>query len=173
MKKCSVCERTYEDEKISFCTACGGSLVVEDQVEEPAYDPFKTMIATPPPPKEVVEPPPPAPLDLAPTADDIVNPSWESIGAAGDQPVAGIEPSKTLALGSMICGLVSLFCGLTILGPVGAILGIMAVRKEKENPSLYGGRTFAMIGIVSGALGTLLMFAFVIGMIFYLAMGSR
>jgi hypothetical protein len=177
MKNCSVCDRTYTDEKLSFCTACGGALVVENEADEPAYDPLKTMVATPRPvlDEERTPPAPPPDLsqDLIETADPVLNPSWEQIGANIDQPIAGQEPSRNLAIGAMACGLLSVFCGLTILGPVGAILGFLALRKEKADPQLYGGRTFALVGIVSGIFGTLLLFGFVIGMVFYLVMGNR
>jgi hypothetical protein len=174
MKNCSVCDRTYTDEKLSFCTACGGALVVENEADEPAYDPLKTMVATPRP---VVEeertPPPELSQDLVETADPVLNPSWGQIGANVDQPIAGQEPSRNLAIGAMACGLLSVFCGLMFLGPVGAILGFVALRKEKADPQLYGGRTFALVGIGSGILGTLILICFVIGLVVYVLMGAR
>lgn len=176
MKKCTVCERTYPDEKLSFCTACGGALAVENEADEPAYDPLKTMLATPKPSIEELEKPPAEPIEIAEAdqlAEPLVNPSWEAIGANVDQPATGQEPSRALAIGAMACGLISLFCGLTILGPVGLILGFVALRKEKADPAQYGGRTFALVGIATGVLGTLLTIGLVVGVLFYFVMGIQ
>ena len=52
MKRCPNCQRTYPDDAPGFCVNDGTQLVTE---EAPAYDPQKTILATPPP----AAPPPP------------------------------------------------------------------------------------------------------------------
>ncbi len=62
MKRCPKCQRTYPDDAPGFCVNDGMQLVTE---EPQAYDPQKTIMATPPPaappPQYNPAPPPPAP----------------------------------------------------------------------------------------------------------------
>ena len=146
--------------------ACGGALTVEVAVEDPSYDAFKTMVAVPraePNPSVA----PPSAASMAETVEDPVNPTWADIGAKIGTATPGQEPSQGLALGAMICGLVGLFCGvLSFLGPVAAVLGFVALNKQKADPQLYTGRNFAIIGIVTGLLSTLIMIGGVVVLIF-------
>lgn len=157
MKKCSGCDRSYTDANLKFCVACGEALIAEVAVEHPSYDPFKTMVAVP-----HLEPTPgtgpPSAASLAETVEDPVNPTWAEIGAKVSEAHSQPEPSQGLAIGAMICGLVGLLCGvLSFLGPVAAILGFVALNKQKADPQRYTGRSFAIIGIVTGLLSTLIM----------------
>lgn len=58
-----------------------------------------------------------------------------------------------MALTSMILGLV----GCLLTAPVGLILGIVALRKSNRNPSEYGGKGFAIAGIILNLLGILFL----------------
>ncbi|MEO6394231.1 MAG: DUF4190 domain-containing protein [Pyrinomonadaceae bacterium] len=166
MKKCPGCDRTYTEEKLRFCVACGGALTADLTAEDSSYDPFKTMVAVPRP-EPTLEAEPPSAAAMAETIEDPVNPSWVDIGAKIAAVTPGQEPSQGLAMGAMICGLVGLFCGvLSFLGPVGAILGFVALNKQKADPQLYTGRNFAIIGIVTGLLSTLIMIGGVMVLIF-------
>jgi hypothetical protein len=45
---------------------------------------------------------------------------------------------------------------------VALVLGLVALSQIKRSPHLYGGKPFAIIGIVTGSLSTLLYGAFII-----------
>jgi hypothetical protein len=166
MKHCSVCEREFTDDNLKFCTACGGPLVTASA--EPAYDPFKTMVATPRPSAAEIRADR-GPVSLAnehvapiatPIDDPIVNPTWSQIAPNVEQSAPGEIPSRGLALGAMVVGLSSVFCGVTsCLGLPAAILGFVALRKHKGDPQRYGGKNFAIVGIISGLFGALIFVA--------------
>ncbi|MEW6731442.1 MAG: DUF4190 domain-containing protein [Acidobacteriota bacterium] len=65
---------------------------------------------------------------------------------------------KGLAIASMIFGIVSFFTlGGLLIGPlVGAVLGIIALRRTSREPAVYGGRGFAIAGIFV-SLGSLII----------------
>lgn len=88
MKRCPKCQRTYPDDAPGFCVNDGTQLVNE---EPQAYDPQKTILASPPP---AAPPPPqynPAPPPQAP-------PSPQSYQApnqpAGIKPPTGWQPPQ-------------------------------------------------------------------------------
>jgi hypothetical protein len=60
------------------------------------------------------------------------------------------------------CGLLSLGCAL--LGPLGIIFGALAIRDIRRRPGLTG-LPRAILGIVLGTLGTLLLVLFVLAMV--------
>lgn len=73
-------------------------------------------------------------------------------------PVARVAgQNQTLAIISLVLGIISLlFCaGLT--GPPALITGMIARKKANNNPSEYGGAGVALAGIITGILGTLLL----------------
>ena len=78
----------------------------------------------------------------------------------GNTPPAA-PPQKTLAIISMIAGIVSIIscggCGLTPIA--GLILGILSIRKKED------GKGMAMAGIITSAV------SIVIGLIFWLIWG--
>ncbi len=70
-------------------------------------------------------------------------------GAGGKQ--------QGLAIGSLVTGILSMLCCFSfVTGPVAVVLGIMAMNKEKAEPHLYTGKTLAMVGVITGALGTVI-----------------
>ena len=80
-------------------------------------------------------------------------------------PVGAGGQSQGLALGSLICGILSctVFCCMGIfLGPIAIILGFIAKKKADENPSEYGGRGLALGGMITGAVGVLFGIGFII-----------
>ena len=77
----------------------------------------------------------------------------------------GEGDNKTLAIVSMVCGILSmtLCCGIGILmGPAGLITGFIARGKISEDPKEYGGGMFALIGMITGVIGTIVFIALVI-----------
>jgi type II secretory pathway pseudopilin PulG len=68
----------------------------------------------------------------------------------GYAPYQGQAPKTGLAIASMVTGIISLMaCGLLGLGSItGLILGIVALKKTNKFPQEYGGKGFAVAGIV-------------------------
>ena len=85
-------------------------------------------------------------------------------------PMAGGQgQNQTLAIVSLILGVVGIvLCQLT--APVALITGFMARSKAAKNPNEYGGAGLALAGIITGAIGTLLLFLVVIYFIFIFGM---
>ena len=90
------------------------------------------------------------------TPPDIPEQSWQApIGGQAPPPAAGSGKSQTLAIVSLVSGILSVVCCFSILtGPIGAILGFMARGKAAKNPTQYGGAGLALGGIILGILGT-------------------
>jgi hypothetical protein len=91
MKRCPNCQRTYPDDAPGFCVNDGTQLVTE---EAPAYDPQKTILASPPPPPAA--PPPqynPAPPQAPPPPQPYQSPNE----AAGIKPPTGWQPQPPQA----------------------------------------------------------------------------
>jgi hypothetical protein len=90
------------------------------------------------------------------TPPDIPEQSWQPPpGGQASPPAAAAGQSKTLAVVSLVVGILSCLCCFSILtGPIGAILGFMARGKAAKNPSQYGGAGLALGGIILGILGT-------------------
>lgn len=109
------------------------------QSNEPANDPFKQDSWTPPP---------------APVA------SWQDQGLGADTPfqppVAGGQ-NNTLALVSLVLGILSFVCSLSIVAAIPAIItGYMQRNNIKNNPSQYGGSGMAMAGMILGGINLVL-----------------
>lgn len=72
-------------------------------------------------------------------------------------------PNDSMSVAALVVGLVSLFTGLSVGGPVAVALGIVGLRRTRGG--LASGRGMAIAGIVTGALATvaLVLIAVVIG----------
>jgi len=100
--------------------------------------------------------PPPAPVA-----------NWQDQGLGANTPfqppAAGANLDQTLAIVSLVCGILAIcLCGF-VSGIPAVITGVMAKNKIDANPELYGGRGMAIAGIITGAIGSILL---VIGIIF-------
>ncbi len=151
----------------------------EPTPEEPAPmpPPFaepepETVIQTP-----AFEAPPPAPAaEWAPPP--VPDAAWQNqeIGSNTpfQPPAAGIEgESKGLALGSLICGILSCVCCFSVLtGPAAVIMGFIAKKNIDENPRQYGGRGMAVAGMITGAVGFLIGVAVIILQVFFGILGN-
>jgi hypothetical protein len=94
--------------------------------------------------------------------------SWQnqSIGANTTfQPsIAGQGQDKTLAIVSLVCGILSLTCCGPVTGIAAIITGFMAKNNVDANPQQYDGRGMAIAGMIMGAISfvlTVLYFIFV------------
>lgn len=147
------------------------------RASEPPPSPFdapKPAAPEPPPPSFQKEPepvfqqsaggspfdqpsaPPPGPADWNPPA--VPDAGWQNppaVSSGAQTPAAAKGPNQTLAIISLVLGILGIiFCsGLT--GPIAFIMGIMARRKAARNPALYGGSGLALGGIITGVIGTL------------------
>ena len=87
-------------------------------------------------------------------------------------PAAG-GPSQGLAIGSLVCGVLSCLCCVSILtGPAGLIMGFIAKKKADEDPAHYGGRGMALAGMITGALGIVLFIVMIVLQIFFGVLGA-
>lgn len=93
------------------------------------------------------------------------NQGIEQQNFSADVPASTEGKNQTFAIVSLVSGILSMLCCVSIItGPLGVIMGFMARSKASESPNEYGGETLALIGMITGVLGTLL---FIIVFILY------
>jgi hypothetical protein len=63
---------------------------------------------------------------------------------------------NTLAIVSLVCGVLSILCFGLVTGIPAIITGYMQLNKIKSDPQTFGGRGLAIGGMATGAVGTLL-----------------
>ena len=119
------------------CKRCGLNFTAEPEHDAP-------------PPEGAHAPPPPA------------NAYHQPYGYYPPPPSAS-QKATGLAVASLALGIVSFFTfGLLGVGAItGLVMGIVAMRRIRRNPSLYGGEGFAVAGIVLGCI-SLLTFGYVV-----------
>lgn len=129
---------------------------------------------TPPPPPDggSTPPPPPPPsgggLPPPPPSGGYVPP------AVGYTPAgAGYAGVRTdgLAIGALICGILSLVCFWplclgVLLGPAAAIMGFISRQRIAASAGTVGGNGIALAGLVLGVIGFLASAAWAIAYIF-------
>jgi hypothetical protein len=167
MKYCPQCHKEYTEVWITFCSD-DGTILVDTGYEQP-----KSAGSPRPPyaPSSMEQPTWRAPDPNAPGGwispaerQPIPSPAWQPPPPPGVYPRQ--QQSQGLAVASMIVGIPSP-CSLEFLsGPntrdrcVGAWPGCAVA--IKRSPHLYGGKPFAIVGIVTGSLSTVLYGAFII-----------
>ncbi len=77
-------------------------------------------------------------------------------GAAPQFAGAAKGEKNGLAITSLVLGIVGITCLLFITGIPAIITGLMALNRARLQPAEYGGRGFAIAGIVMGAISILL-----------------
>ena len=129
------------------------------EVEEPSLKPFE-------------QPAPAAPMAQVefnpPAQSNMQNP--QNFG----QAPAPAGQNKTLAIVSLVLGLVSLFCcSWSIVLPIAAIItGFMAKSKASNDPANYGGSGLALGGIITGFVSILVGIVLIILNVFFGLMGA-
>ena len=185
MKRCPACDRTYTDDELSFCINDGTVLVRAGTSDYP-----QATIMSPPP--SVTEPPPQSFNDAGQQSGWNNPPSysppqaWNAPGAwqqpPPPQPMQSMpppgmaqgsrppQPQMSLAIASLVCGILSITLGLlTCTGPglalIALVLGIVALVQIKNDPRRYGGKGFAFGGIGLAALWGLILVFWIVLMI--------
>lgn len=107
--------------------------------------------------------PPPAPVA-----------NWQDQGLGANTPfqppVVGQGQNNTLAVVSLVCGILSIcLCGI-FTGIPAIITGFMAKNNVDANPELYGGRGMALAGMIMGFVSIVFTILYVI---FMIATGGR
>ena len=166
MRRCPKCNQEFADEWLTFCTQDGTTLV---DVEVSRGDPPPTLVRPMPPSVSPTEQPT---LDMpgrySPTPAQYIPPSPLQSGWTPPPPPAyPAKPQQTLAVTSMVLGIVSVTigwcCSFGILtSPIALVLGIVSLVQIKNDPAKYGGKGMAISGIIMGALYILIFIAIIL-----------
>jgi rRNA maturation protein Nop10 len=191
MKRCPSCERTYTEDALSFCPNDGTPLVTDtpssfDPQATIMATPPKVSgpFDQPSGPTDWPSQPPPAANDWSTPQPPAQQSNWgdtpgsytpgsytpgsQMTGGTGWQappppPFPGAaQKQQSLAVASLICGILSPCCFGLLTGIPAVILGFMAINREKSNPELYGGRGMAIAGIILGGVGFLFTILYII-----------
>ncbi len=169
MKRCPRCNQEFTDDWLTFCTQDGTSLV---QVEASSTEPPVTLVSPEMPPS--VSPLEQPTLDYpdspgrAPAPAPYSPPATRQVGWSPPPPPAyPIAPQQNLAILSLTFGVVSVTIGLccyfgVLTAPVALGLGIYSLVMIKKEPHKYGGKGFAIGGVVTGGLYFVLVLFFII-----------
>jgi hypothetical protein len=157
-----------------FNAGPGRSTPGPEKPETPTVPPFA-------PPAEDKQPslkPFEQPASSAPMAQAEFNPpaqsNMQNPQNFGQAPPAPAGQNKTLAIVSLVLGLVSLFCcSWSIVLPIAAIItGFMAKSKASNDPANYGGSGLALGGIITGFVSILVGIILIILNVFFGLMGA-
>ena len=166
MRRCPKCNQEFTDEWLTFCTQDGTTLV--DATVSPT-DPPPTLVRPMPPSVSPTEQPTldmpdrytPPPVQYTPPAP--MQAGW----MPPPPPAYPAKPQQTLALASMVLGIVSITigwcCSFGILtSPIALVLGIVSLVQIKNDPAKNGGKGMAISGIIMGALYILIFIAIIL-----------
>jgi hypothetical protein len=165
MKRCPTCNRTFDDDWLAFCTEDGTTLVETQSGSLPSEPPPTVWI----PPALDTNPATQKPFDLPGSYNppQPVKPEWRP----PPPPTYQTTPQQGLAIASMIVGLISITIGWCyvglVTGPIAIALAIVALVQIKNKPDSHGGKPFAIVGLITGAIpfiGLLLIFVLAIVM---------
>ncbi|HVQ37065.1 MAG TPA: DUF4190 domain-containing protein [Pyrinomonadaceae bacterium] len=167
MKRCPTCNQQFTDEWLTFCTQDGTSLV--DMPVSPDEPPPTVAYASMPPSVSPSEQPTlDYPGAYKPPAVQMASPQPMQAGWNPPPPPAyASQPQKSLAVLSMVLGIVSMTIGWccyfgVLTSPIAIGLGIFSLFQMKKDPTKYGGKGMAIAGIVTGALYFVLIFLIIL-----------
>ena len=156
MKYCPQCNRQYTDAWITFCSDDGTMLIEElSRPRDPNWNPVirepKVDTASEQETQWLPRQPPMAGGWVAPDERPPMTPVWQP-PPPPLQPRK--QPSQGLAMASMITGLLGLALGCfnPLLSVAAIILGGVALAQIKKSPETTGGKSLAIVGIVTGSL---------------------
>ena len=104
--------------------------------------------------------PPPAPVSEWQNQDLGANTPFQPPPAASGQ-------DQTLAIVSLVCGILSIICCGAIAGIPAIITGFMAKNNVDSNPNQYGGRGFALAGMILGGISVFFTIIYILYFIFF------
>ena len=161
MKICPKCNQQYDDDNLNFCLS-DGELLMESAGGEADADATPTVF-----------------MD----APRVTNQNWEQPEPSQVQPTPPSQPmaqqpfsapqtyqavptqDKTLPTVSLVLGILSLVlmcCYLGIpLGAGAAITGFIGMNRANSDPSKFGGKELAIIGLVLGGISFVLSVIFI------------
>ncbi|HEV7474721.1 MAG TPA: DUF4190 domain-containing protein [Pyrinomonadaceae bacterium] len=167
MKRCPTCNQEFTDEWLTFCTQDGTSLL---DVETSPDEPPPTLVSPSLPPS--VSPAEQPTLDMPgryspPPAQYIPPAPLQSGWAPPPPPPFPNKPQQSLAVTSLVLGILSVTLGLCcyfgiLTGPTALVLGIISLVQIKNDPAKYGGKGFAIGGIVTGGLYFIILAAIIV-----------
>lgn len=178
MKKCPKCGQTYSDKDLNFCYNDGEllSYMAEDAPTRAFSE--RPGFADDPPPTEF--------MGSARVTNEA---NWQPPQAApavwqGNEPSVPfsqfptyVSPNQTLAVVSLGLGVGAVTIGWCcssgfVLSPAALITGFIALSQIKKDPTQYGGRGFALGGIISAGVFIVLYLAFILFYILMALIGS-
>ena len=176
MKYCPQCNREYNEAWLTFCSD-DGSLLIE-QLSPPVDPNWDPVISEPrvttASEQETQWLPRDAPMPPAWVAPDERPPMMSPVWQPPPPPPRPRQQSQTLAITSMVAGLLSLMMG--CVGPVPAIVAVitgwMALSQIKKNPYTTTGKPMAIIGVVTGGLVVVLSLLFLLWFILAAVLGN-
>lgn len=165
MRSCPKCGQTYNDANINFCLNDGELL--NDLAPIPptfADEPPPTVIMDGARVTNPVSWPAETPISQPPV------PQWQSpqysVQPAGQFGSTNASLDQTLPLVSIIlagASLVMVCCyGGLWLGIPAIIVGFLGMSNAKRDPSTYGGKTLAIVGMAIGAVSLLASLSFIL-----------
>jgi hypothetical protein len=159
MKYCPQCNKQFTEPWLSFCSDDGTPLIEElTPPLDPNFDSKirEPQVKTPPSEQETQWLPRETPMPGAWVAPDERPPMSPGVWQPPPPPYRPTkQPSQTLALASMIIGIVGLVAGGCfgpIPGIIALVLGLTALSQIKKSPDTVGGKPFAMAGVIIGAI---------------------
>ena len=149
MKRCPVCNTTFDDPYLSFCPKDGTALL--RMSPEEAHTVLMSSSRSPDPPSPSPIPPPaPQPYGWANDAPQ----QWTPPPPPALRGPA--TPQQTLAAASLILGILGItigwLCGGPFLALFALVLGIVALVQIRKDPMRYGGKPMALIGTILGGI---------------------
>ena len=172
MKHCPKCGQSYSDPGLNFCLNDGELLMERSTAYQPPQFESPTRYADDPPPTVLMNDPRSTnPTGWSPSSQPPAQ--WQGqqiVTPPGHSPVQFANyttPNQTLGIISTIVGAASITVGWccymgVLLGPAAIITGIVALVQNKNDPMRYGGKGFAIAGIVMGALYLVLLILFIL-----------
>lgn len=90
---------------------------------------------------------------------------------------APVKPNHSMAIVSLVLGILGLIGALPLIGPIGALIAGQSAKKDIQlHPEQYSGENFAQAGIVLGWIGiavSVLMLAVVcLALLFFIPVSS-
>ena len=176
MKYCPHCNRQFTETWLSFCSDDGTPLIQDlSPAADPNWDPkIREPNVETASEQETQWLPRDAPAPggwIAPDERPPMRPGPWQPPPPPSQPRK--QPSQSLALASMITGIVGLVaagCFGPVPGIVALVLGLTALSQIKKSPEQVGGKPYATAGVIIGAITIafyiLILIWFILSMVF-------